>query len=304
LNELARRPIGFVNLLCATCLSDTTSLDIRACLTTLEEWTQFVAGETNRQMHRFRRNPAEYNNSEGYYRVLVMITALQRDIGITYNPDAVGDYNFKNSGDSFIHGLLTGKKQGTCASMPVLYAAVGRRLGYPIYLCLANGHVFCRWHNFQTRERFNIEATGRGLNTFPDDHYLKWPRPIKPVDVRSGLFLRNLNPDEELALFMATRAHCLLDREHLMDAIVAYSHAHRLAPTDPHYMDWLMRAINAEIDARATGKLPGTFRSAEEDPFNHPSALPIKRFVLPDRSTRCGGVHLAGTQAGRMAPNN
>ena len=37
--------------------------------------------------------------------------------------------------DVFIHGMIVeGGKGGTCASMPVLYVAVGRRIGLPLYL--------------------------------------------------------------------------------------------------------------------------------------------------------------------------
>jgi hypothetical protein len=95
--------------------------------------------------------------------------------------------------------------------MPVLYASIGRNLGYPIYIVCAKGHLFCRWQSVKTGERFNIEASGRGLNTFPDDHYTKWPRPIEPAEVHHGVFLRNLEPVEELGCFMATRGHCLRD---------------------------------------------------------------------------------------------
>lgn len=305
-DQIARWTIALRNLICATGLPDTADLDILKCMQVLEEWTEFVASETQRLFHHFHRNPGDYNHSEAYFRMLVLITALQRDIGLTYNPKAIGQYDFTNSADSFIHGLLTGNKQGTCTSMPVLYTAIARKLGYPVYLCLTSGHIFCRWQG-TTGERFNIEASGRGLSTPPDDHYRTWPRPISAGDVKSGLFLRNLNPDEELAAFVATRGHCFEDRGLLRDAIVAYSHAHRLAPTDPHYTVFLMQAINKEIDARSDGKLPLNYRQSEENTCDHPDKPQIKRFVLKENYekmiVRKGGVNSDNNANGRIAPS-
>ena len=254
LHDIARLQVGFLNLLCAAMLPDTPDLDILACLKTLDEWTERVQHETERNLYRFSQAPGDYRDSEAFFRVLMMITVLQQDCGVRYNPGCINTPLFLNSAEGFIHGLLTGKGMGTCANMPALYAAIGRNLGYPIYLCLARSHVFCRWQTVDGRERFNIEASGVGLTTPEDDHYLKWPRAIFPREVYLGHFLRNLDPVEELALFMATRGHCLLDRGHLLDAIVAYAHAHRLAPTDPHYFSFLLGAINREMRDRESGR--------------------------------------------------
>ena len=148
-------------------LPDTGELSIPQCMKTLGEWTAIVKRETERQLPRFHRGPADFENSEAYFRLLVMITVLQRDLGVKYNADSINMREFKDSREGFIHGLLTADKTGTCANMPVLYASIGRNLGYPIYLVAAKGHFFCRWHSVKTGERFNIEASGRGLNTFP-----------------------------------------------------------------------------------------------------------------------------------------
>jgi len=262
-NDLARLDLGFKNLLCATGLPDTMDLDIHACLKKLHEWAMHVKAETERNMHRFQSNPGDYQNSEAYYRVLMMITVLQQDCGVRYDPDSIKSQLFLDSSEGFMHGLLQGKG-GTCSNMPVLYAAVGRKLYYPIYLCFAKGHIFCRWATRDGRERFNIEATNQGLNCFPDDHYMEWPKKIAPKQVYLGFYLRNLDPDEEVALFMSTRGHCLKDRGHHLDAIVAYAHAHRLGPTDPGHFANLMTAIYEEHRAHSKGKLPNCYREWEE----------------------------------------
>ena len=68
----------------------------------------------------------------------------------------------------FIHGLLAGHG-GTCCNMPVLQIAIGRRLGYPLYLRKAHWHYFARWDE-PGGESFNVECTN-GFTSPPDECY-------------------------------------------------------------------------------------------------------------------------------------
>jgi hypothetical protein len=77
---------------------------------------------------------------------------------------------------------------------------------------------------------------------------------------------------------MSARGHCLLDRAHFFDAIVAYSHAHRLAPTNPHHFAVLLGAVNAEISQREAGQIPGSYREAEV--FTRYKSPKLVRYVL------------------------
>ncbi len=225
-NHLARVPIEVANLLCATGLPDTLKLNIGACLATLDEMTKGVLAETRRHAYRFQQNPAEFEGKESVYRMIVLITVVQEDFNVRYDAEAVERKIYEKSGEGFLHSLLDprkGERSGTCANMPVLYAAIARLLGYPVYLVCAKGHMFCRWHDSQTGERFNVEGSGRGFAMFDDKHYMSFPHEIKPIDVHSGLFLKNLTPPEEIANFLTTRGHVLLDRNHVLDATVAYA---------------------------------------------------------------------------------
>lgn len=239
-SDIGRLGIAKVNLLCASGLPDTEDLDISVGLERLEAWAEHVRNETDRHLYRFRQSPADYDNSEAYFRVLVMVTVLQQDCGVRYNPNSIDKKLFLDSADAFMHGLLLGKG-GTCTNIPVLYVAVGRYLGYPMHLCVAKGHFFCRWQGSDGGERFNIETTNQGLNTFSDDYYMHWPNEISPDEVRLGHYLHNLKPNQELAHFMTTRGHCLEDRGHLAMAIEAYRHANRLSPSEPHHL-WMLQA--------------------------------------------------------------
>ncbi len=114
---------------------------------------------------------------------------------------------FGNPKDLFVHGLTEGEHQGTCASLPVFYVAIGRRLGYPLKLVESKGHLLARWED--AKERFNIEGTSRGLNCFPDKEYMEWPWPISKEEVETGMYMKSLSPRRELAAFLETRALCL-----------------------------------------------------------------------------------------------
>ena len=55
--------------------------------------------------------------------------------------------------------------------MPILYIAIGRRLGYPLYLVQAREHFFGAGWEETGGERFNIEATTLGFTPRDDEHF-------------------------------------------------------------------------------------------------------------------------------------
>ena len=215
-------------------------LDIDRCLARLDEWAARVKAETDRHLYRVT-DPAyaeHYRRSEAYFRASMLVQVLQEDCGVRYNKERVRDVDFTCSKDLFIHGIIDDPNGGTCVSMPVLYVAVGRRLGYPLYLVVAKAHVFARWDRADRGERFNIEGAGEGFSSYPDEHYTVWPMRLTEADLASGCYLKSLPPAEELAVFLATRGHCLLDTGRATEALDAYAAAQRLAPRDPIYAGW------------------------------------------------------------------
>jgi hypothetical protein len=170
-------------------------------------------------------------------------------LGAKYNPRRVTDTKFQDpkcfnpdfsdSRDLFIHGIIDGDG-GTCSSMPVLYVAVGRRLGYPLKLVETRGHLFFRWDDsggqvFGFAERFNIEGAGGGIASYADDHYRNWPEPWTAADKAGGYYLKSLTPLQELTSFLSVRGKCLFDNRRLQEAVQANRLACRLAPDDPRY---------------------------------------------------------------------
>src|ERR1051325_8464327 len=136
-NELASTDIASLNLLSADSLPNADT-PIANYLRILDQWASRIKSETERHFCRFKAAPAEYENSEGYFRMLMMAVVLYEDYGVRYNPERItiptatslNDRFFSDSRDIFLHGLLGERRMGTCSSMPVLYVALGRRLGY------------------------------------------------------------------------------------------------------------------------------------------------------------------------------
>lgn len=231
--KLANVDIADMNLLCATGLPGSEKLDISKCLARIGEWAERVRYWTDQSMWDFSQNPQNFKNSEAKFRVLILISVLQKEYGVHYNERGERNCNFTNSKNVFIHGMIDDVNGGTCASMPVMYVAVGRRLGYPMKLVLAKTHIFARWEDPKTGEKFNIEGTNAQFADHPDSYYQNWPVRITNAELKQGWYLKPLNPAEELAVFLQNRAYCLFDNNRFREARTAFTESYRLAPQNP-----------------------------------------------------------------------
>ena len=153
-DQLADVDIAEMSLLCAVGLPGATGLDMDHCLSTLDRWARRVKFETERHLYRAHdpRWADHYRHNEAYLRAEFLLQVLQQDLGVKYDVTASGNFDFSDSRVAFLHGMIpaAGKTTadtpgGTCASMPVLYVAIGRRLGYPLKLVTTHGHIFVRW---------------------------------------------------------------------------------------------------------------------------------------------------------------
>jgi hypothetical protein len=180
-DELAAHDVAEINLSIAHGLPGAENLDIAAYLSKLDRWADQVRAYTERSLPRFRRTPAEWWNCESRFRILCMVTVLQRDLGVSDNMDFVeGPRNASDSRTHFIHGPLSGFG-GTCVNLPVLYLAVGRRLGYPLKRVSAKEHLFVRWRGAVV---FNIEATSIGFEPRSDEYHTRTPRVLSPREAQ------------------------------------------------------------------------------------------------------------------------
>jgi hypothetical protein len=258
--QLAQHDIAAVNLACAAGLPGAEVIDLARCLGTLDAWAAHVRLKTEVGACRFRQDPARWDGSRALFRVHCLVSVLQLDFGVRYRRDRMAPNAAFTLEDCFVHGILAGKG-GTCASLPVIYAAVGRRLGYPLRLVTALGpscgHRFLRWDE-PGGQRFNIEINNAGFDAPPDDYY------------RSGLYaatrqwettaplLRSLTPRQELACFLADRAGLWLDAGNHREAADSYIRASLLDPANGlHVASY--RAVLRRWRAKLRTLLPPAF---------------------------------------------
>ena len=193
-----------------------------------------------------------------------MVHALNKIMGVSYNQEfkdvlssATLQARFRrDSRNLFLHGLLTGRKKGTCASMPVLVVALGRRLGYPLKLVKGYSHLFARWED--DKETFNIEATDMYAERKPDSFYRSWPR-------KNNFPLTSLTPSGELAIFLHARAMCLWSHKKLRSARVALSHANKLYGATLNYR-LLLEELIADEHIQAMKKRSDPFANTRRTP--------------------------------------
>lgn len=261
-HQLEGSDIALLNLLCAEGLRGSGKLDLDKTLDGIDDMATRVRVETERNFHRFRSNPAEYENSEAYFRMAMLVTVLQQDFGVRYNPDRVTPVGviepngkfFADSRDVFLHGLIGETKTGTCSSLPVLYIAVGRRLKYPLSLVSAKNHLFVRWEDQETR--MNIEATSIGVTTYDDAHYRKWPYPMTDQEETEHRFLKSMTASEECAVFLSIRGHCLMAAGRTEESLAAHQQAVLHAP-DAKLYQIILETAKQESAARTQPQLPG-----------------------------------------------
>ena len=246
-DTLSQLDIAVGNLVCAGDLPGMGAPDFDRRLDWLDEAARLVKLETDRHYYKFLDDPAAFDFSQARFCMVALVTVLQQQCGVRYNPkwqgltpdQPVPESFGLDASDLFIHAIID-QIGGTCGSLPVLYVAVGRRLGYPLRLVKAARHLFVRWDDpdgkrWHHSDRFNIEATGPGIHFLPDDHYRTWPHPVSDEDVDSGIFLKSLTPREEVAEFVATRGYCLQANRRLNDAIQTFGEAVKLARHNRHF---------------------------------------------------------------------
>ena len=234
--QLAGVDIALMNLRCAEGLRGAEGLDVPAALKMLDQYAHRAEAETARHLYHYRDHPADYENSEAYFRLIMLSTVLQQDFGVRYNPARItspgifepNEIFYANARDVFLHGLTSPPVMGTCSSLPVLFVAVGRRLGYPLSLVSTKSHLFVRWQD--SREYFNVDATSIGLNRYDDEYFKTWPFKISDEEIRLDGYLKSMTPREELACFLSIRGACLMSMRRFDEAVAAEAETAHLVP--------------------------------------------------------------------------
>ncbi|MGB0416274.1 MAG: hypothetical protein ACPGKS_05460 [Coraliomargarita sp.] len=235
--ELEKVDIAVINLRCAEGLPGSETIHYGKVLREFDQLAEYVRNTTIANMRIFYQDPSGYDNNEALFKMSMMQSLLKRQCGIVYSPyrsnDEPGETFFADSKDIFITGFTNRQERmGTCASLPVLYTAIGRRMGYPLELVQGRKHLFFRWDG--QGERFNCEVTIDRMSTPPDEHYsTDTYDPLTEEDLASGVYLRNITNIEALAQFMSLRSVCFFVNGKREEAYECAKHAHRLMPEDP-----------------------------------------------------------------------
>lgn len=260
--DLARVDIAAVNLAAAEGLPGSQSINRAVVLRTLDEWARQVAIVTAYHVVDFRARPEEYDHSWGKFCAYHLLRTLQLYLGAYYNDQQRETPDLARSQDLFLHGLVQGTG-GTCASLPVMYVAVGRRLGYPLRLAQGFSHYYVRWDDPATGEQFNIDGSGDGYAFHADAHYREWPRHLGAEELEQGNYLRSLSPREELSVFLTTRGDCLRANGLGAEALRTYEQAVELAPRNA-FADGLRQGLIHELQrAKAQRELAAMLEEQE-----------------------------------------
>ena len=273
--ELEKCDLELVDLICAQGLRGSEDLDTDQCLKTLDGWAEKIRWETQRHAYRFNEHPEEYQHSLGRYRMNMLGTVLVQDFGIHYNPDRRFELDQgkaptlawdTDSKDIFIHGLLNGKHQGTCASMPVLYVAIGRRLGYPVNLATAERHIYVRYEE-PNGGHFNVEATmDEGFLTPTDEDYTTGVFQCTPEDIRGFGWLRPVSNAEAFGHFLLHRGICLGLVRHYHEARETFLAAWRRFADTPQERESSQQYLN-KLDLAPFGDKIDDLRSVVTNLF-------------------------------------
>lgn len=269
--EVESYDIAELNLLMARDLPGAEDLDVSRYLSMLDLWVKRIQSQTNRHINVFQSSPEKFRNSEPYWRILALTTTLWSEYKIRYSMERINEEDWSESRDLFIHGLLGPTRTGTCATLPVLVVAIGRRLGYPLYLVRTIGHLFFRWDNPNMKVCSNFEFSGDGLECHTDQYYRNWPAKWSPEltahEAKCGekrVYLRNLTPTEEFSEALSLRAACLEAAGRWEEAMDAYDAAIRL---NPNYQGYIMQQDELRKMLRAAEELMASVSTSTPD-FN------------------------------------
>lgn len=133
------------------------------------------------------------------FRIRAINSYLFRELKYKYDLE---DPFVKNPNNRYLNGVLE-TRQGSCITLPLLYIAIGQRLGYPIYPVLVPEHFFVRYADPKLT-RQNIETTGNG--GFSSDEEYQEEFKISDQAVKDSVYLKTLTYKEYLSELVAINA--------------------------------------------------------------------------------------------------
>lgn len=266
--------IAAVNLACARGLPNAEESEFPEYMTLLDTIAEAVRRETERSRRLFKLKPAQFHHSEAVFRLYTMEHVFRVRFNIRYDPlvhktlergsdwrERGSDWRTPDSTEVFIHGILSGKRTGTCSSLPTFAVAVGRRLGYPLKLVLVPNHTLYRWDD--GKEVFNMQHTEAGGEVQPDEYFYEWPRKWDALDyeinARTRVWLTSMTPKQEASKFLCNRAILLRDMQRFDEAFLAIDAAERFNPINPACESIRLDILNKRLHRMESQPLPPGF---------------------------------------------
>jgi regulator of sirC expression with transglutaminase-like and TPR domain len=276
-DDLNRVDPLIVNLAVARGILEFSQLDIERFAQTLDTWAAEIKLDTERHWYRFAEHHEQFKNSEIEYK----ITWLASDINAVFKVDYdLSDFDAANPSNLFLNGLID-RKVGTCVSMPMLYVALGWRLGYPIKLVSVPTHLFARWDDGE--HRVNIEATGYGADLTDDFYEQEY---FVPVEWKGHGALASLTPRQGLAQMLLARADYWARQGDTTRQVADALRANLLHPEHPLAITeleraWSRRAEQNEYFANAVSQLLAAGQRIRERELGN-AGKPIEKLIFTE----------------------
>mgnify|MGYP000091368884 CR=1 FL=1 len=219
-STLAKADVVELNLLVARELSECKDIDIADCTRQLDRWADEVRALLAQDPQGFEKDREKWKTRRRL-ELAVMGSVLKDDHSVRY----VDKIDHANPEHKFSTGIFR-NGTGTCASLPVIWTALGRRLGHPITLALAPEHLYCICDD--GTEKINIEATGSSHLGIRDEAAITKECPAELV--KNGTFMRPLSNREIVGVFLDFRAQVWAARKDFEKALSDSQRAHELVP--------------------------------------------------------------------------
>jgi hypothetical protein len=218
-----------LNLLVAKGLPECKDINIADCKRQLDRWSDQVRTLLAQDPQGFEREREKWK-TERRFELAVIGSVLKDDHGVRY----VDKIDHGNLDHKFTIGIFK-DGTGTCSSLPVVWTALGQRLGYPIRLAVAPEHLYCIYDD--GTEKINIEATGSSHLGIRDEATIEKECP--PALVKNGTFMRPLSNRELIGVFLGLRAEIWAARKDMEKALSDFQRAHELVPYNTNIASWL-----------------------------------------------------------------
>lgn len=158
----------------------------------------------------------------------------------------------KNLSNKLLSTYLATRK-GNCVSMPILVVILGQRLGLPVTLATAPGHVLAKFADDTQQAWLNIEATAGG---FKFDSSYERELGISETATNNGIYLRPLTPRESVGVMASTLMEHFA-RQKDGDALLAVAElALEANPMDTVAMVWKANAYYLQLEQRYVQRYP------------------------------------------------